>query len=211
MTQRLNVGKWWISVGQLIGRDMGEADIVSIASVSYIAEMAVDLVPHDPHWSVAFADEAIALQAVLETTAASIHHIGSTAIPSILAKPIIDILCVVYSLEAVDAANKRMRSLGYVAKGEHGIEARRYFQKSDARGVRSHHLHVFQSGSDHIERHLAFRDFLLAHPARATMYSDLKVAILQNTVPSRQAYQDRKASFVAATQAEAIDWYRQRA
>ncbi|MDF7815899.1 GrpB family protein [Hymenobacter sp. YC55] len=153
--------------------------------------MGVELVPYDPRWSQAYAQEALALHHALGDTVLAIHHVGSTAIPGILAKPIIDILCVVVSLAAVDAGVHRLQSLGYLAKGEGGIVGRRYFQKKNQRGVRSHHGHVFRTGST-LERHLAFRDFLLAHPATAARYSAVKPTALATLPLTRQAYQNWK-------------------
>ena len=170
--------------------------------------MALELVPHNPHWSRAFAEEATLLRHAVGDSLLAIHHIGSTAIPTILAKPIIDLLCVVTSLAAVDSATPRLQALGYAAKGEHGIAGRRYFQKRDAHGQRSHHVHVYEVGHDAIERHLAFRDFLLAHPAVAAQYSEVKRLALTHLPLTRQAYQERKAPCIGALQAQAIAWYR---
>ncbi|SMC00708.1 protein of unknown function UPF0157 [Hymenobacter roseosalivarius DSM 11622] len=170
--------------------------------------MAVELVPYTPRWCSEFALEASALRKALGDTIVAIHHIGSTAIPGILAKPVIDVLCVVTSLAAVDAAAPRMQVLGYTAKGEHGIAGRRYFQKKDSRGVRSHHVHVFCLGADHIEGHLAFRDFLLAHPTKAAQYAEMKALALANHLLTRQAYQESKKPFIFALLPEAIRWYR---
>jgi GrpB-like predicted nucleotidyltransferase (UPF0157 family) len=170
--------------------------------------MAIELVPYDSRWSREFAQEARALRQVLGNKVMAIHHIGSTAIPMILAKPIVDILCVATSLAAVDEAAPRLLALGYTAKGEHGIAGRRYFQKLNSRGERSHHVHFFLLGDDHIEHHLAFRDFLLAHPAKASHYEEVKKLALAACPPTRQVYQDSKAPFIVAIQAEAVRWYR---
>lgn len=93
--------------------------------------------------------------------------------------------------------------------GAYGIDGRRYFRKSDVSGRRTHHLHAFKVGSDHIERHLAFRDYLRSHPEKATEYSALKVSLLKNKSTSRESYRDGKVPFIAATQQEAETWYRQ--
>jgi GrpB-like predicted nucleotidyltransferase (UPF0157 family) len=76
-------------------------------------------------------------------------------------------------LEALDERSARMGDLGYEVMGPFGIEGRRYFRKFDATGRRTHHLHVFSQGSPHIERHLAFRDYLRSNPLKAAAYSDL--------------------------------------
>jgi GrpB-like predicted nucleotidyltransferase (UPF0157 family) len=166
--------------------------------------MAPLVVPHDPEWAAAFAAEAWALTGAMGETCTALHHIGSTAIPWILAKPIIDILCEVSSFELLDGATRRIESLGYTAMGAFGIEGRRYFRKDDAERRRTHHLHVFEAGSLHIERHLAFRDYLRSHPEKAREYSALKEALMNSGVP----YQDGKDAFVKAAEAEAINWRR---
>jgi GrpB-like predicted nucleotidyltransferase (UPF0157 family) len=135
-------------------------------------------------------------------TCIALHHIGSTAIPGILAKPIIDLLGVARSFERLDGATGRIESLGYTAMGAFGIEGRRYFRKDDAEGRRTNHLHVFESGSPHIERHLAFRDYLRRYPVKAGEYSALKAELVASGAP----YQDGKDAFVKAAEAEAINW-----
>ncbi|MFZ4689929.1 MAG: GrpB family protein [Polymorphobacter sp.] len=161
--------------------------------------MAVTLAPHDPAWVQAFAAEAVAISAAVPGL--TLHHIGSTAIPGILAKPIIDMLGDVPALRLVEAASPRLAALGYQVMGAFGIEGRRYFRKDDARGNRTHHLHVFASGSAHLVRHLAFRDYLRAHPDVAAAYAATKAALAH-----RDDYADAKAPFVRATEAEALAW-----
>ena len=145
----------------------------------------------------------------LGTSVKGIHHIGSTAIPTVVAKPVIDILCVVKSSIALNDASARLERLGYLARGENGIEGRRYFVRPGEFDVRRMHLHVFKTGSDHVERHLAFRDYLLAHPKKAAEYARIKASVSE-TAPTKQAYQDGKAPFIAGMLAQAIEWHRQR-
>jgi GrpB-like predicted nucleotidyltransferase (UPF0157 family) len=95
----------------------------------------------------------------------AIRHIGSTSIPLCDAKPIIDMVAAVTDLELLDELTPAMEALGYEALGEFGIPGRRYFRKGSAFENRTHQVHAFRSGSPEIDRHLAFRDFLRAHPA----------------------------------------------
>jgi len=83
--------------------------------------MAVELVPHNPGWGREFAQEALTIHHALGETVVALHHVGSTAIPGILTTPVLDILGVVTSLAAVDAAALRLQAPGYTAKGEYGI------------------------------------------------------------------------------------------
>ena len=158
--------------------------------------------PHNPNWRAAFEEEAARLRLVAPI---ELHHIGSTAVPAILAKPIIDILGEVADLAMLDKTAGQFESLGYEVMGAFGIEGRRYFRKCDAQGVRTHHLHVFTVGSEHITRHLVFRDYLRAHPEDARAYSHLKARLTANRA-DWGAYQDGKADFVQNVEAKALAW-----
>ncbi len=136
------------------------------------------VVPHDPHWGSVFAEEAQLLKKVFVGEAVRIHHIGSTAIPEIYAKPIIDILMEVHQIERVDAYNAVMIQLGYLPQGEGGIPGRRFFIKGN-HDHRTHHLHVYAVNHPEIFHHLLFRDYLQAHPQQAQAYSQLKRELAQ--------------------------------
>jgi GrpB-like predicted nucleotidyltransferase (UPF0157 family) len=135
-----------------------------------------------------------------------IHHIGSTAVPGLHAKPIIDLLAVVTELAGVDTRVPQMKSLGYESLGEFGIPGRRYFRRNSAAGQRTHQVHAFQSDSPQIERHLAFRDFLRVHPDVARQYGDLKQRLALAHPTDLEAYRDGKDPFIKATEASALAW-----
>lgn len=166
------------------------------------------VLPHDPAWAVAFEREAEAVRQALAGTRIALHHIGSTAIAGILAKPIIDLLGVVEVLPQMDRHTDQKQALGYEVMGAFGIEGRRYFRKFDRGGNRTHHLHVFGTGSPHVERHLAFRDYLRAMPSTAENYSSLKAMILSRPGVTSDEYMDAKAPFITRVEALAMDWYR---
>jgi GrpB-like predicted nucleotidyltransferase (UPF0157 family) len=168
--------------------------------------MKTFVIPHDPLWKELFIKEHNALRGVLRKNALEIHHIGSTSIPDILAKPIIDILIEVTSLDLLDQTNSEMESLGYEVMGEFGIETRRYFRKSDPQGIRTHHLHAFEIGSPHLFRHLAFRDYLIAHPTQARKYSDLKSKLIAQENCTMDSYIAGKDSFIKQTETKALEW-----
>src|ERR1700754_549093 len=134
----------------------------------------VEVVPHDPRWRDAFEAEARRVAEALGENVAAVHHIGSTSIPGIYAKPVVDMLVEVRDVAEVDGRSAAMESIGYEVMGEYGIPGRRYFRKDDRDGVRTHHIHAFEAGSAEVVRHLAFRDYMLAHPADAQRYSELK-------------------------------------
>lgn len=126
------------------------------------------------------------------------HHIGSTAIPCIHAKPVIDMLLEVADLAALDRQQAQMEALGYLAKGENGIAERRFFLKYNAAGVRTHHIHAFLIGSVQVKRHLAFRDYLRAHPQQAQAYSDLKCQLAKQYPTDIEQYLAGKDTFIKA-------------
>lgn len=125
------------------------------------------LVPHCPTWVPEFRLESAAISNALGDIVSAIHHIGSTSIPGIHAKPIIDILVEVYAVDCVDTKNSTMVNIGYECMGEFGISGRRFFRKINFQGTLTHHVHMFNVDSEHIFRHLAFRDYLIAHPLKA--------------------------------------------
>lgn len=166
----------------------------------------VIVVPYDPNWPNQFERAGAELTSALGCNVVAIHHIGSTAIPGIHAKPIIDLMPVVRDLAAVDDT-AAIQQLGYESLGELGIAGRRYFRRFNAAGQRTHHVHVFLEDSPHIERHLAFRDYLRVHPHLAQQYSELKQRLAAAHPLNWDAYCDGKDDFVGPLEAEALRWY----
>ena len=170
--------------------------------------MKVQVVPHDPGWTAKFRAEAECIRSALGEVAVALHHIGSTAIPGIMAKPIIDILLEVDDIRGFEARSPALVALGYEARGEFGIPGRRYFTKESAMGVRTHQVHVFDKQSKASERHLAFRDYMIAHPGIAQSYSLLKQRLAAAHPDDIEAYMDGKDSFIKEHEAKAIIWRR---
>lgn len=170
--------------------------------------MSVIVLPHDPAWSNAFDAEAGAIRDAFGAPI-TLFHIGSTSIPGILAKPIIDLLAGVEDLARVDQDTAAFEGLGYEALGAFGIDGRRYFRKITKTGVRTHHLHIFANGSPQIERHLAFRDYLRAMPEVAAAYSDLKARLTRTDVSSED-YMDGKDPFIKRVEQDALLWAKTR-
>ncbi|XGV97231.1 MAG: GrpB family protein [Leptolyngbya sp. BL-A-14] len=165
----------------------------------------VEVVDHNPLWQADFEAEAQLIQAALSNPVV-IHHIGSTAIPGIYAKPIIDLLIEVNEIVQMDQDQVAMESLGYVSMGEFGIPGRRYFRKENQQGVRTHHVHAFAAGGSEVERHLAFRDYMRAHPEDAQAYSQLKRALAKQYPTSIDRYMDGKDGFIKAMDQKAAQW-----
>ncbi len=162
--------------------------------------------PHRASWKGDFEQEAARIRSALSPALIALHHIGSTAIPGIHAKPIIDIMAEAVSLGVLDARQGEMERLGYEAMGEFGIQGRRYFRKDSGAGVRTHQLHAFAAGSPHLVRHLAFRDYLLGHPETAREYSALKLQLAKSCRGDVEAYIAGKDPFVKDVERKALDW-----
>jgi GrpB-like predicted nucleotidyltransferase (UPF0157 family) len=130
------------------------------------------------------------------------HHIGSTAVPGLAAKPVIDILVEVRSLDELDARESAMTALGYEARGENGIPGRRYYQRGGA--VRTHHVHAFARGHENVGRHLAFRNYLRTHGEVADEYARLKKAAAAACGGDSEVYSAMKDGFVEKHQQLAL-------
>lgn len=165
----------------------------------------IEVVPYDPTWPARFAEEAARLTPIFGENLVTLHHIGSTAVPGLHAKPIIDMLPEVYSLEKVEAVNDAMLAAGYEVKGENGIPGRRYFRKGGDLH-RSHHVHVFAQGNPEIARHVNFCAYLRAHPVAAQHYGDLKQALAEQHPHEIVAYLNGKSALIAELDAKAAAW-----
>ena len=152
------------------------------------------VVPYDPSWIDLYMTEAALLTPTLGENFMEIHHIGSTAIPNMASKPVIDIMIVVKDINLVDSKNDAMASLDYVARGECGIPMRRFFRKGG--NERTHHVHVYQEGSPHIADHLKFRDHMRGNPQSAQEYMALKESLSKKYLYEREHYTNGKNDFI---------------
>ncbi|WP_203333475.1 GrpB family protein [Planococcus beigongshangi] len=161
---------------------------------------------YSEEWPVLFAEESGQIKRILGEELVEIHHFGSTSVPSLAAKSIIDMLGVVKDIELVDRFNAELQIFGYEGKGENGIPGRRYFQKGG--DERTHHLHIYQIGSPEIGRHLVFRDFLRAHPDAAEEYGELKLRLAKQFPYDIDSYINGKEGLATDIQGQAIAWQR---
>jgi GrpB-like predicted nucleotidyltransferase (UPF0157 family) len=166
----------------------------------------IEVVPNDPMWRNAFETEKRHVGSALGENVVAIHHIGSTAIPNIYAKPVVDLLVEVGNITEVDGRSSEMESLGYEVMGEFGIPRRRYFRKDNEKGIRTHQIHAFETGSAEIERHIAFRDYMIAHPEEAQRYSELKRKLAEKHSQSMDEYMDGKDEFIKEMDLKATQW-----
>ena len=158
--------------------------------------MKVEVVPYNYDWQDLFQAEAKQWFDLLNSNVIAIHHIGSTAIPNIHAKPIIDLLIEVKDINQVDNCNSTIAAKGYGIMGEYGIPGRRYFRKHNSVGIRTYHIHIYEQNSPQIQRHLAFRDYMRTHPKDAQKYSQLKQELAKKYPEDIESYMDGKDKFI---------------
>ncbi len=165
--------------------------------------------PHSSRWAGEFRAEAERLTAALGDEVVAVHHVGSTAIPGISAKPIIDILLEVRKVERLDDLGPEMSGLGYEAKGEFGLPGRRFFVKHVGER-RTHQIHAYTTGNPELERHLAFRDYMISHPEDAEAYGRLKEELARRFPTDIEGYMDGKDAFIKEMERRALAWSRAR-
>ena len=168
----------------------------------------VAIVPYSDDWAESARREIERLSDALGSVLHGVHHIGSTAVPGLAAKPILDLMPLVSDLSLIDEAEPALERLGYRGWGELGIQGRRYFTRDSASGARLAQLHCFPHDSRHVERHLAFRNYLRAHPAIASAYQSEKLRCSRLHPGDSHAYSDCKAGWIMQAEAEALRWYR---
>ena len=159
----------------------------------------VELLPYDPEWPAQFEAEKARLQTVLGVLALDIQHIGSTAIPGLPAKPVIDILVTVRQLDDASACIAPLQELGYTFVDYPQNTDRRFFRKGLPR---THHLHIVEQGSAFHRDHIDFRDALLAEPALCEEYRQLKAELAEKYKNDRAKYSESKGEFVNRVIAE---------
>jgi len=168
---------------------------------------AVVLVPHSPLWAEMARDETRRLKEALGGELIAVHHIGSTAIPGIMAKPVVDLIPIVADIARLDAREEAVRALGYKWFGEFGLPGRRYcYRKDAATGERLFQLHCYQDGAPEVPRHLAFRDYLRAHPLLAREYEAEKLRAAKIVSDDVNAYNDHKNDWIKRVEKEALAW-----
>ncbi len=166
----------------------------------------IEVIDYQSVWFERYQQEHSSLQLALSTTnLVAIHHIGSTSVAGLCAKPVIDILLEVESLEVLDRETPKLAALGYVALGECGIAGRRYFHKGG--DLRSHQIHAFLAGSFGAQRHLAFRDYLRAFPDIAAAYGKLKREAAKRCNNDITRYCELKNDFIQTHQQLALVWH----
>jgi len=165
----------------------------------------VELLPYDPAWANHAQRESMRVAAAISGMILAVHHIGSTAVPGILAKPILDLMPVVHSLIELDDARPVIEGLGYAWWDEYGLPGRRYCTLDDPITARRNvQLHFFENGSPEIARLLAFRDYLRSHPGLAREYEAEKCRCRELHRLDSHAYNACKGAWIRRIEAEAL-------
>jgi GrpB-like predicted nucleotidyltransferase (UPF0157 family) len=167
-----------------------------------VTDQPIEVVPYDPTWPARFEEERRLLEGVLGSwLEGGIHHVGSTAVPGLPAKPVIDILAGVRDREEARAAFDLLAALGYCYFPYRSDEMHWFCKPSPA--FRTHHLHLVEPGESRFAAELAFRDELRSHPETAAEYAALKLRLAERYRDDREAYTEGKAGFIEAIVARA--------
>ncbi|MCG3221550.1 MAG: GrpB family protein [Candidatus Heimdallarchaeota archaeon] len=155
----------------------------------------VILKDHNREWSKLFNKEANLISSKISNYLVDIQHIGSTAIPGTVAKPIIDIAVAIDDLSNVKKVIPPLQKIGYKYRGEQGIPDRHLFVKGDEES-RTHHMHMMDNTSDEWKKHILFKDYLRQNPLEAKQYSELKKKLVIEFEFDREKYTDGKEEFI---------------
>jgi GrpB-like predicted nucleotidyltransferase (UPF0157 family) len=158
----------------------------------------VELSEHDPSWAERFEEEKGKLAGIFDGQAVGIEHIGSTSVPDLCAKPIVDVLVGLRELEVSEEQIAAMQELGYEYLGEYGLPGRLFFRKDP----RTHHVHVVQHGGMHWDRQLTFRDALRTDTEERRRYDEFKRKLAAAGY-SRESYTELKTPFIREVEARA--------
>ena len=171
----------------------------------------VELVPHRAEWADMARAESERLKAVLGSNLIAVHHVGSTSIPGIKAKPIVDLMPYVHDLAVLDAKESAVRDLGYKWHGEFGLEGRRFCSWADPKTAkRIYQLHFFLPDNENAIRMLAFRDYLRSHPFVAKEYEMEKIRAAAAQPNDTTAYNAEKNDWIKRVEKDAMAWAEKR-
>lgn len=157
----------------------------------------IELMDYTPMFKDFYLKECKVLESILKNNCMEVHHIGSTAIKTIKAKPTLDILCVVHTLDRLDAFKYEFEKFGLKWMGENGIKDRLFFVRFAKDGItHMSHIHIFEKSNPLIADHLDFRDYLNAEDEIAKEYEELKVNLCENYSDNPELYTAGKNEFI---------------
>ena len=170
----------------------------------------VHLEAHDPAWDESARAVIAIMKSDLGGCAADIQHVGSTAIPAIPAKPIVDIAVAAVSLDAVAQRDVALLARGILfrrVQPKNASEDERFYVIGDT-DARTHHIHIVPAGGEAWKNYIAFRDYLNARPDAAREYCALKEALAERFYDNRELYTQGKAALIERLLARARAWAR---
>lgn len=164
----------------------------------------VTIAAYDPHWPERYREER---RLVVEALGSEVvvEHVGSTAVPGLAAKPVIDLVAGVRRLPLREEENVDLAERGYELRGEAGVPGRAFFRKFTS-GVRTHHLHVTVFGGEFWREHLSFRDYLRAHSGEADRYEKLKRDLAAAYRMDRERYTAGKSGLILEIMTRVKAW-----
>ena len=166
--------------------------------------LAIEVVEYDPQWAEEFQSYAVKIKAVLGHLAMSVEHVGSTSVPGLAAKPIIDIDIVISSRLLLQAVIEKLTEIDYVHEGNLGIPGREAFMWPNGK---RHHLYVCSVNTPNLHNHLIFRDYLRTHPEAVKAYGELKIDLAKQYRHDMKAYGVAKTAFIQKIISKADDDY----
>ena len=202
----VNRGPTWVDSRAALRLDRSVGEVLE--SVAIALRAPIDVVEYDSSWPGLYEEEAKRVREALGAPAVALEHIGSTAVPGLAGKPVIDVSVGVERLELSGAQIAAMEALGYQYLGEHGLPGRLFFRREQG-GRRTHHVHVVEWGGERWHRHRAFRDYLRAHPDEAAAYAEAKRRVASQASHLGD-YWERKQQFVDELFERAWRWYQAR-
>jgi len=167
--------------------------------------MRIEVVPYDPRWVEQYEAERMLILGAIGQYVIDIEHAGSTAVPGLAAKPVIDILVGIRDLADASNCIEPLTSLGYEYHPAFEIQLpeRRYFKKPAGQELHTHHVHMVETTSNFWRAHILFRDYLRTHPEDAQAYACLKQELAIRFGENREGYTDAKTEFIESVLSKA--------
>ncbi len=159
---------------------------------------SVFIVDYNPQWPQMYEQEKARIQDAIGEYLIDIQHVGSTSIPGLSSKPVIDIMTVIRNISLIEQCVQPLEALDYLYQGERGIPGRHFFRKPiDISHIgRAYHMHVVEKGHDQWVMYQLFREYMLLHPESVSQYDILKRELALKHGSDRAAYTAAKASFI---------------
>jgi NAD-dependent deacetylase len=196
----------WVNGPAALRLDGGAGDVLrGVVAALRSPREPVEVIDYDPDWPRLYEEESARIEEALGDLVIEIEHMGSTAVPGLAAKPVIDISVGLRTLNLTFDQIGAMENLGYEYLGEFGLPGRLYFRKGRER--RTHQVHAVEWDKEHWHRHHAFRDYLRAHPTEAARYAEFKRGLAREVDHDWVEYVDRKEPFTDELFERAWRWY----